>query len=144
MTTQRREYRALRGHRRAAVLIVLILVMTVAVTLFGLWARQVISEQRRMETQAYRLQAVRLAEAGVQRILAIRASDLAAHGESWPIPPDQLDGRHAAVVRLQALPAADGKSMKYVATAEYPAESLRREVVTRSISVRRPTPTDTP
>ena len=144
MTMKRSSFKALRRHRRAVILIVLICVMTVAVTLFGLWARQAVIEHRSIEMQAYRLQAVRLAEAGMQRMLATRKSNAAARTESWSVPADQLDGRHAALVRLESRPAADGKSTKYVATAEYPAESVRREVVTRSISVPAPMSTDVP
>jgi hypothetical protein len=130
--------------RPAAILVILIVVMTIVITMFALWARQVVSEQRRIEMQANRLQAVRLAEAGVQRLLATRTATLAARTESWSIPADQLDGRHVAVVLLKAIPATDGKSTKYVATAECPSESLRREVVTRSVSVPGPNSTDVP
>jgi hypothetical protein len=136
--------KSLKRRRPAVILVVLIVVMTIVITLFGLWARQVVSEQRRIEMQAYRLQAVRLAEAGVQRLLATRATTSAARTESWSIPAGTLDGRHTAIVKFQMIPAADGKSTKYVATAEYPAESLRREVVTRSVSVSGPNSTDAP
>jgi type II secretory pathway component PulK len=132
--------------RPAAILVVLIVVMTIVITLFGLWARQAVSEQRRIEMQAYRLQAVRLAEAGVQRLLATRAITSANRTESWSIPAESLDGRHTAIVKFQIISETDGESTKYVATAtaEYPAESLRREVVTRSVSVPVPNSTDAP
>jgi len=130
--------------RPAVILVVLICVMTIALTLFGLWARQIINEKRRIDTQAYQDQAVRLAEAGIQRILATRASNSAAGSETWSVPADQLDGRHTAVVRLRVTPGADGKSTTYIATAEYPAESLLRKVVTRSIPVSGPKSTEAP
>ena len=144
MMNRRRGRRSIRRQRRAVILIVLIFVMTFAVTLFGLWARQVVRERHQVEMQQFQLQAVRLAEAGVQRLLAKHRSDKSAQNESWSIPAQDLDNRHAAVVRLQVLPAVDGKSTKYMATAEFPAESLRNAVVTRSLSIPNTISTDTP
>ena len=116
--------RVIRRPKRAAILVVLIFIMTLVATLFGLWGRQVLREQHQLETQKYRLQAVRLAEAGVRRLAAKHALDEEFQNESWTVPADQLDNRHAAIVRLQLHKADDGSPTKYVATATFPADSV--------------------
>src|SRR5215204_1456783 len=98
---QERGYRPPRRSRQGAIIVILIFVMTLAATLFGLWARQVVREQHRIELQKYRLQATRLAEAGLRRLLARRATDHGLEKESWNIPADQLDNRNLAIVQLR-------------------------------------------
>ena len=56
--------------RRGVVLVAVIALFTLSLTLFGIWAGTVVRERGHLENQQFRLQAARLAEAGMQRGLA--------------------------------------------------------------------------
>ena len=46
-------------------LVAIIVVLSISLTLFGIWARAVLRERTRLASQQFQLQAARLAEAGV-------------------------------------------------------------------------------
>jgi len=71
-------------------------VLTVA--LAGLIARTIVVNMQYDRAQRWRMQCQWLAEAGVERAIARIAADPDFTGETWRIGPEQLDGRHAAVV----------------------------------------------
>ena len=48
-------------------LVTVIVVLSISLTLFGIWARAVLRERTRLASQQFQLQAARLAEAGVHR-----------------------------------------------------------------------------
>ena len=123
------------SHRSGIVLVTVIVVFTVALALFGIWAKAAIAHQRQLRSDAWRLQAVRLAEAGVRRGSAQRAADPQFEEETWTVPANMLDGVHAGQVRIRIAPAADSTTWTVQATAEYPAGSFRRAQVTKQIEI---------
>ncbi len=124
-----------RPQRRGVVLIVVIVTISISLTLFGLWARNIVNEHQRLAYQRFRLQAVRLAEAGVRRAIARRTADPQFEQETWTVPADQLGGKHAANVRVRAVPRDAPSTVRYEATAEYPAGAVRQARLTRQIEV---------
>jgi hypothetical protein len=110
--------------------------MSIALALFAIWTRTVVHEHRRLESKLYRLQAVRLAEAGVRRAIALRATNPRYNEETWSLPPENFEGRHAAEVRIRVRPVEETGGLRYEATAEYPAGATRRVQITRVIELR--------
>src|SRR6188472_1140134 len=93
-----------RGHamqKRGVILIAVLVLFSLCLTLFGLWSRAVIRERSNLASQQFRLQAGRLAEAGLQRAIAIRATDSNYVDEVWSVPASDLDKAHAAQVRIR-------------------------------------------
>jgi type II secretory pathway component PulK len=117
------------------VLVMLVVVMCVALALFGVWARRAVRAQRRMESRQYRMQAQRLAEAGVRRALARLAADPNFTNETWSVPADQLDQRHAAAVRIEIASSPFENKLHCQATAEFPEGTARRATVAEAVEI---------
>jgi len=120
------------------VLVAIIVALAISLTLFGVWAQSAVREHRQLATGQLRLQAQRLAEAGVRRAIARRASDSQFEGETWSVPADALDKTHAAEVRIQLAPNSDANAIRYAATAEFPVGAIRRVQITKTIEVPNP------
>src|SRR3954470_13748128 len=105
--------------KRGAVLIAVLILFSVSFTLFGFWSQAVIREHRRLATQQFRIQAGRLAEAGLQRAVSLRATDGNYADQVWLVPATQLDQTHAAQLRIHVIPTSGGGT-RYEATAEFP------------------------
>src|SRR4051812_20306527 len=86
--------------KRGVVLVAVIVLFSVSLTLFGLWSQAAIRERRSLATRQFRAQAGRLAEAGIQRAVSLRAADGNYADEVWSVPATELDNTHAAQVRI--------------------------------------------
>src|SRR5947207_1112788 len=75
--------------KRGIVLIAVLVLFAVSLALFGLWSQSVIREHSRMATQQFRLQGIRLAEAGLQRAVSLRSTDAKYANEVWSLPANQ-------------------------------------------------------
>ena len=125
-----------RPRRRSAfVLVTVITITAVSVALFGLWARAAVLEHRRLAGQQFRIQAVRLAEAGVRRAAPQLSTDSRYGTETWIIPAEDLDQLHSAEVQIRVAPGADQKTFDIEAVAEFPTDSDRRAQSTKRISI---------
>ena len=135
-TRRRKSFRGRHASRRAGFVIVVVVVLfAVSLALFGIWAQAAIGQHRRLRNEQLRLQAVRLAEAGVSRALARRAADPQYMKETWSVPASALGGPRAAEVRIRIEPTADDAALRVEATAEYPAGATRRAQITRRIEI---------
>ena len=132
------------AQRRGFALLAVLVLLVISVTLFGLWAQAIVREYQQVAGQELRLQAERLAEAGLSRALARRAADPAYEGETWSVPADALGGRWAAEVRLRVVPGDDGAPDRYEAQAEVPVGATRHVQLTRRCEVPRPSAGDEP
>jgi hypothetical protein len=112
-----------------------LVLFTISLTLFGLWSRAVIRDRNSLATQQFRLQAERLAEAGLQRAISMRAADAKYADEVWSVPATELDSTHAAQVRIRVSPTSDAGGNRYEATAEFPVGALRRVQITKSVEI---------
>ena len=117
------------------VLVAVVVVLTISLTLFALWARTAVQQHQRMRLQQWRVQAVRLAEAGLRRGLARRATDGEFTQETWRVAAGALDKSHAGVVRILVMAGSDGARLRCGATAEFPAGAVRRAQITKQIEI---------
>ncbi len=124
--------------RRGFALVSVLVLLVISVTLFGLWARTAVREHQQMASRELRLQADRLAAAGLRRALARRAADPAYRTETWSVPADALGGRHAAEVQLRVGPADDAAALRYEATAVLPVGAPRRVQITKRMEIPNP------
>src|SRR3954447_22092828 len=85
--------------RRGIVLVAVLVLFSISLTLFGLWSRTVVRERNSLATRQFRIQTDRLAEAGLQRAISMRATDAKYADEVWSVPATELDNTHAAQVR---------------------------------------------
>jgi hypothetical protein len=127
------KWRARRRKRRGFILVIMIVLFAICATLFTLWARSAVHEQASLVGEGRRLQAGRLAEAGIARAVARRAADPQYDGETWSIAAADLAGLRAAEVQIRVTPAEDATRVE--ATAVYPVETERRAQVTRRLEI---------
>jgi Tfp pilus assembly protein PilX len=136
----RRTNPVIRQAERGFMLISVIVVLALSMTLFGLWAQAAIRQHRWLEGEALRMQATRLAESGVARAIKRRANDRGYTEETWSIPAAEFQSRNAAGVRIRI--AAIGDELHVAATADYPADAVRRARITKQIDILNPIPGD--
>ncbi len=121
--------------RGAVLLMVVVCLFVVSLLSFALMKSTVTHHRQSMRCQ-HELQAMWLAESAIARAhdQLIKSNDYT--GETWEISPDELDGRHSAVVtiRVETL-ENDEQSRKVVVTASYPDVETKRVRHTKSITV---------
>jgi Tfp pilus assembly protein PilX len=118
---------------RGVVLIVVIVTTSISLVLFGMWAQNMVKEHRRFANQQYRLQAIRLAEAGIRRAMARKSADPQFQEETWAVPAESLGGTHAANVQIRVSQGDNAATVRYEATAQFPAGAVRRAQITKRI-----------
>lgn len=113
---------------RRGVLLVIALICLLIVSMIGMTVLRTAATQRRQTLrEQLRIQADWLAEAGLERAAARWAADADYDGETWQIPASELDGRHAAVVRITLRPMkADPERRMVSITAEFPKDDVQR------------------
>jgi Tfp pilus assembly protein PilX len=126
--------------QRGFVLVAVLVLLSVSLTLFGLWSRAVVSEHDSLANLQLRLQATQLAEAGLRRAILQRAANTNFTEEVWSVPASELDNTHAAQVRIHVAPTSHSRAIRYEATAEYPVGSLHRVQITKSVEIPNPIP----
>lgn len=124
--------------RSGVVLVIIVVFIVVSLALFGLWTRSIVRERDRQSLRQFRVQAERLAEAGIQRASALRTANAAYSEETWSVPAEDLDNVHAAQVRIHVAANQDGNATRYEVTAEYPLGAVRHAQRTKRIE--RPNP----
>jgi hypothetical protein len=94
-----------------------------------------VQEHRRFAERQYRVQATRLAEAGLQRALARRTADAAFNSETWNVPAESFGGSQAGVVQIRVVTESAAGKQRYEATAQFPAGAVRRAQITKRFEV---------
>jgi hypothetical protein len=107
-------------------MIIVIVLFAITMGLFGLWAKSAVIEKQRMTSRGYRVQAERLAEAGLARAVARRAADPQYQGEIWSITAAELGGRNGGEVRIRFEPTDNAATQRVEAVAEFPAGAVRQ------------------
>ena len=122
--------------RRGIVLFIAVVCMAIAMVIFLSLLRLSVAERRRVETEAWQLQAAWLAESGIERAAARLAADAAYEGETWNLSGDVLGGRHDAVVRIQVerVPEHEDRRLVHV-EADYPDDPVQRARRTKQVMV---------
>jgi type II secretory pathway pseudopilin PulG len=136
--------RLMAARPRGFVLVAVLVVFAVSLTLFGVWARAAVAQYRRARVQHVRLQATRLAEAGVRRAVAQYGLDRNYKEETWSVPAGVLDRSRAAEVRIRVAPSNEDRNLLFAATAEFPVNVLQRAQITKRIDLPISEPRETP
>lgn len=133
--------------RGGAILIVVLVCLGVAAAISVIVVGQIVAERQVVQTNHRDMQALWLAEAGVERAVARLASDSEYAGETWVIPAQELATDDGAVVRIQveAIPSQSGRrsvrvEADYPDNATYRSRQLKQIVVDRdAVLARQPT-----
>ncbi|MEN6493565.1 MAG: hypothetical protein ABFD16_04665 [Thermoguttaceae bacterium] len=128
-----------RAPRRGAAVVVAIVCLVVAATIFLTLVRTMIAQRDSVEASAWRIQATWLAESGLERAAARLAADSAYRGETWTLAAEQLDAHNAAVVRIEVQPVADSPNARQVRVqADFPNHPEHRARQTKEAVVHVP------
>jgi hypothetical protein len=122
-----------RRPRPGVVVVIMVVFIALSLTLFGLWAKSLVRGRDRLLMQVFRIQADRLAEAGLDRARARRAADPAYNEETWSVPAAELDNTHSAQVRIHVTTLPNNGGLRYEATAEFPTGQVRHAQRTKKI-----------
>jgi hypothetical protein len=125
--------RGSRPPRNGVVVVIMVVFIALSLTLFGLWTKSLVRGRDRLSMQLFRIQAERLAEAGLDRARARRASDPAYSEETWSVPAAELDSTHNAEVRIRVSALPNKGGLRYEATAEFPAGAVRHAQRTKHV-----------
>jgi Tfp pilus assembly protein PilX len=87
--------------RGGAVLVVVLVCLAVATAISVVVVRQIAAERRAVLTYERGLQALWLAEGGIERAVARLAADPKYAGETWAVPANELAADDRAVVKIQ-------------------------------------------
>ncbi len=123
-----------RGIGLAIALVAMVIFTMVAASLL----RRVAAGRAAIRAEERTLQADWLAASGLERAAARLGADPSYGGETWELPADRLDGRHAASVRIEVGPVLGEPGLRLVtATADWPADAGpdRRARRTRTTTV---------
>jgi Tfp pilus assembly protein PilX len=121
--------------RRGTVLIVLMVLLLVTTSLAIAVMQAAMVDARQFATDANALQADRLAEAGIARAAALKASNPDFKGDEWTV---ELPGGKSGTVTVQLKEAAGGLTFESVAT--YPASGPRLVRSRRTLALAQSTP----
>jgi hypothetical protein len=126
-----------RDRRSGIVLVSIIVVIALCMALFGLWAQAAVRGHHRLQGEAYRFEAGRLAESGVARAIARRAADASYATETWSIPAAELGGAYAGNVQItiENIGDDDRTVERIRAVAKFPADAVHQAQVTRTIEL---------
>jgi hypothetical protein len=125
-------------------MVAVVVVLTISLTLFAVWGRAAVQQHQRMRAAQWRVQAMRLAEAGVRRGLARRAADPAYNQELWRVAASELDQANSGEVRIRVSTGPDQLTLRCEATAEFQAGAVRRARITKRIEIPRAATGDEP
>lgn len=109
---------ARRGISLLSAMVALIILSFVTSAVIG----QIGTRRGRTEDQSRRAQARWLAEGGAERAAARLAADPTYAGETWAIPEEALDGKHAGEVKIAVAPESAG-TRRVTVSARYPKDS---------------------
>lgn len=140
-----REQAIRRQSRRGGfALLAVIVVSVICLALIGVWAQSAVRQRLQIESRYLRLQATRLAEAGLRRAARQRTGNPDYAGEDWSIPAEALGKTQAATVRIQLTPSANGRAVLVESTAQFPSGVARRAQSTKRMEIQLQTPGDQP
>lgn len=123
---------------RGAVIVAVIVLMVVCLTLAGLWAQSVVRERARLQSDLYRMQATRLAEAGIRQGHVRQSENPGFAGDTWAVPAEFFGGPNDANVEIVVSQIEDGTRVE--AQAQYPASAVRRAQITKQKHFPNPIP----
>lgn len=107
--------------RRGAALIVALVVLALVSGFVAVWLSAALRQRRQLRFQEQRLQALLLAEAGLERAQAQLAAEPKYLGETWSPRSSEDENRLLGAVVLRVQPPQVGKGLQITAVATVPA-----------------------
>ncbi len=130
---------------RGAALIMVLVGLAVATTIFLSVLRLIAVQRQSVELQVRQIQAGWLAESAVQRATARLSAEANYRGETWNISPQDLGGRDGAAIAIRVEDVAGKPDRRKVhVEADYPADPLQRARQVREAIVSIPSPRPSP
>jgi len=116
-----------RKRRRGTVLVAVLVCVAVVGAVILSSVKLAATQRQAIEREAWQVQAVWLAEAGLERAAARLAVDNDYQGETWKIPPEPFGHDLSAVVTIEVLPVEDRPDRRTVrVSADYPDDPIHR------------------
>lgn len=135
-TNNRRPRRRGSASARRGALMVVALAILAVVTMLALAAvRSLAVAARAQRQQAWRAQALWLAEAGVERAAARLRGEPNYRGETWPVAAAELSGADVGEVRIEVQPAATEGRWRLNVSATFPADPQHKATVTKTVFI---------
>jgi Tfp pilus assembly protein PilX len=117
---------------RGAILVVLVVLVAVASVLSAAILRTALLRSQAVQSEARRVQAVWLAESGVERAAARLAADSKYAGETWNLAPEVIGGPDPAAVKIEVSAVAERPDSRLVRVqADYPVDPQQRARITK-------------
>jgi hypothetical protein len=136
---ERPRFAARSSSHRGAILVVMLVLLAVVMLLTAGWAGRIVSERRQLRRHFIVLQAIRLAESGLDRGEARLTEDALYTGEDWEIPASSWSGNQSARVQISVEPdQPEAGFARISARATYPCDHEQAVRRTRSTTVRIP------
>ena len=139
-TPDRSQARCLRYNRGAALIVVLI-GMAVATTIFLSVLKLIAVQRQSVELQTRQIQASWLAESAVQRAAARLSAEASYRGETWNISAQDMGGRDDATITI-CVDAVSGRPDRRTihVEADCPTDPRQRARQGRDVLIRIPSP----
>lgn len=122
---------------RGAVLVMVLVCLLVVSTMSISLARTIVNHHRQSKRHQFKLQAMWLAEAAVDRAVAQIRKTPDYQGESWKVGADELDGRHAGVATIHVERLDDAsESIAVRVEADFPSEPTNRARISKQVTIK--------
>ena len=106
-----------RHHRRAALIMAVLVCLTLVTVLAGVWMQLLAVERRHVRNQQGAMQAELLAEAGMARAVRALQTDAAYPGEVWQPSAEALGAKLPAKVSISVASVADAPRARAISVA---------------------------
>jgi hypothetical protein len=116
--------------------VVVLILLFAVVAIAGSLVYVLLAEHRQLRGHDDRLQAMWLAESGVERASAQLAVSMDYEGETWLVPAAEIGGAQTGRIEIRVERVVDEPEMRRVhVTADYPADSVHRKRYSKQIDV---------
>jgi Tfp pilus assembly protein PilX len=124
------------GHRRALIVMSVLVCLAVASVIFSGWVRAMLAERRQLRSLEDRTQAQYLVDSALRRAAARLAADASYAGEIWRVAPEELAGPAAAAVTIQVRSVSDEPQTRIIeVAADVPADAAAKSRRSKQIKL---------
>jgi Tfp pilus assembly protein PilX len=125
-----------RHSRQGAVLVVVLVCAMVALVIFASIVKLAAAGRRMADERSWEVQAIWLAESGLERAAWRLTADADYTGETWTLSADQLAAADGAVVEIQVEPIPEQPNRRLVRVqADYPDHPQHRARQSKQVVV---------
>jgi len=122
--------------RRGSLMIILMICLLLLSVLGGSLVRIGMTQRKQARRESDRLQAIWLAESGVERAAAMLRQDSAYTGEEWTLDKDQITGQFGGDVEIKVKSDASNTNRRIITvTATYPVNTVQQTRSSKAVSI---------